>query len=149
MTRPITNYMNDLSFLETVRQRTRLRFQGILPQSSQCQTTPDEFFAKQAHVLTGKAGEDVLHQYFNILQLPAELLWSPHLGLEQNECLPIVLMAMTDAWRRLVLPFHGLPWSIFRLVNMNLDDGLHFLRSVGLQAGSCPKCQDPFFGKVA
>lgn len=149
LTRPITNYMDHLSLLETVRIRTRLRIQNILPQTSKCTMSPEEFGQNATRVLTGEAGMDVLHEYFNILQLPGDLAWSSFFGLNQDECLPITVMGMADSWRRLVLPFQGMPWALFRLIHMDFDQGIEFLRDTGLRTGGCAKCQDPFFGQVS
>ena len=147
LTRPISNYMDHLSFLETVRIRTRLRLQGILS-NSQCKMLPDEFILANMRMITGDCGLETIHDYFNILQSPEDLQWSTDFALNPNECLPIVLTAMCDAWRRLVLPFSGMPWKLFRLADMSDEDGLRFLHSSGLEAGSCQKCQDPFFTLV-
>ena len=149
LTRPITNYMDHLSLLETVRIRTRLRIQNILPQTSKCTMSLEEFGQNATRVLTGEAGMDVLHEYFNILQLPGDLAWSSFFGLNQDECLPITVMGMADSWRRLVLPFQGMPWALFRLIHMDFDQGVEFLRDTGLRTGGCAKCQDPFFGQVS
>ena len=145
LTRPISNCMDHLSLLETVRIRTRLRLQGILSEQSKCTMMPDQFISENMRVLTGDCGLGVLHDFFNILQAPEELTFSEDLQLDQDECLPIVIMAMSDAWRRLVLPYSGMPWCLFRIVDMNSEDGLNFLRSAGMQAGSCWKCQDRCF----
>ena len=152
LTRPISNYMDQLSFLETIRDRVRIQMQGISPDTRSCQPTPDELIEKNARLFTGRAGLDVLHEYFNLLQLPGDMLWSPELGLDQDECLPIVIMAMSDCWRRLVSPFCGMPWSIFGLVGIDDNDaehGMSFLRRIGLEAGPCEQCQDKFFGRVS
>ena len=46
----------------------------------------EEFGQNATRVLTGEAGMDVLHEYFNILQLPGDLAWSSFFGLEMNVC---------------------------------------------------------------
>ena len=110
--------------------------------------SPDELVHKNMRVVTGEAGLEVLLDYHHILQ-DNDMVWSRDFGILQDDCLPIVIMAMADSWRRLVLPFSGMPWCIFRLIDMDEEQGTDYLRQVGLQAGSCPKCQDCFFGLVS
>ncbi len=143
--------MDHLSLVETVRDRLRLRLQGILPPNSSCKVTQEDFVMANMKILTGDAGLDCLHEYFNVLQMPSDIIWSDDFGITEAECMPLVITAISDCWRRLVLPFWGMPWKLFNLISMDTNDsndGLQFLRSVGMEAGECCKCQDRFFGLV-
>lgn len=149
LTRPISNYIDHLSFVETVRGRLRLRLQGVLPPTSSCTVTEEEFLMANMNILTGDAGLDCLHEYFNVLQTRSDFIWSEDFGITEAECMPLVITAISDCWRRLVLPFWGMPWKLFKIISMDTNDGLKFLQSVGVEAGDCCKCQDRFFGLVS
>lgn len=104
---------------------------------------------ENAKVLSGDAGMQVMYEYYNMLQQPEDLVWSSEFGVRQCDCFPLVMIALADSWRRLVLPFWGLPWKLFGLVSMSSEQGLDFLRCAGMEAGECCKCQDRFFATVS
>lgn len=149
LSRPLADYMDRLSLVETVRHRSQLRLRGILPETSKCFMTDEQLSEANLAFLTGDAGLTVLQEYMDFLQCPGGELLPDEFNVSQDECFPLVVIGLCDSWRRLVLPFTGLPWTLFRAINIPFNQGLDYMRSLGLRAGACSHCQDQFFSKVS
>lgn len=148
LTRPIANYMDTLSLIETLRHRMRLKDANLLPPTSTCAGTNQDLVSANMRILAGQTGLDVLHEYFSMLQAPCDLVWSPDFGLSQDDCLGDVVMAMCDCYRRLVMPFESCPWQLFKIVDMSSEQGLPYLHGLGLRSSHCRKRCDPSFTEV-
>ncbi|CAE7247860.1 unnamed protein product [Symbiodinium sp. CCMP2592] len=150
VTRPLTGYMNTVSFVETVRCRLRMKGRGILKESSKCQdVAPSELMSMSLRILSGAAGWTVVSEYTTLLEAPAsDDMWLSDMGLEKQSCVHLLLIGAADAFRRLILPFESLPWSLFKVYNMDDDAAMTSLQSLRLQHRHCELCYDQLFAAV-
>ena len=145
LTRPLTRFMDRVSYVETVRQRLLLRRSGLTLRDSNIQETEPDLAELNLQLICGEAGIDVIKEFYNMLaesQLSDDMaLW----GVSLEECLNAIITGMSDSWRRLVLPFESLPWKSFRILRMPPNTGLEFLRREHQQTSTCAACGDAFF----
>ena len=101
-------------------------------------------------VLSGNRGRDVLREYLTLLQAPADHeLWYPDLGVSKQESLQVVFFAITDSWRRLILPFKALQYQLLRLVVMEVEEALDYASVLRAQTRGCDNCKDVMFSQAA
>jgi hypothetical protein len=70
--RPLANYMDFVSLLETRRDRLHLKLSGIKLEDSHADTTPDDIATTNADILTGRAGMQVIYEYTDLLAEPPD-----------------------------------------------------------------------------
>ena len=150
VTRPLTGYMNTVSLVETVRCRLRMKARGILKASSTCQdVAPSELMSMSLRILSGAAGWTVVSEYTTLLQAPAsDDMWLSDMGLEKQSCVHLLLIGAADAFRRLILPFESLPWSLFKVINEDDDAAMTSLHTLRMQHRPCDLCWDQLFAAV-
>ena len=151
-TKPLVVFMDRVSLVETLQSRLRLRRQGLkLPDSqSESSCVPEEVVRLNAEILTGEAGWDCIGAYQELLLTPADVaVWRHDLGVRKEQCLALILLAVCDTFRRLVLPFEAMPYQMFRLLDGNLLEALQLARSMRQQHASCDRCCDPLFAEAA
>ena len=102
-----------------------------------------------AEVLTGSAGWDAIGAYHEMLVTPVEAaLWHQELGVQKEQCLSLMLLAVCDTFRRLVLPFEALPYQTFRLLHGSEQEALQLAKSLKQKHCRCSRCRDPLFSEV-
>ena len=157
MTRPLATYMDEISLVETIRHRLHLRDLGLKLEGSQCKATLENLLEKNLNVVSGKLGEMAVSDLFDILNSPEDSdIWLQWLGsnrLKYNECFPLVVMALCQAWRRLVFPYQAFPYLLFRLAVLDPLEAYIALASHKqslnhASTATCLGCQDPSFTKV-
>ena len=149
LTKPLSDHMDHLSLLETVQNRERLQNRGILSENSKAIPTIDDLCEHNLEIITGNAGNHVICQFFDLLENQPAELFLPEFGIERQDCFCMIMSAICDTWRRMVLPFTGNPWQIFKIVGMNEQEGLAFTQQLALSCCSCHSCEDEFFTKVS
>lgn len=122
---------------------------GLNDPNSKCTIDRNQLMNLSLNLVTGKAGTDVVVNFYHLLHAPKEDMWLQGFDLPRESCFDTIVSGMCDAWRRLVLPFSGLPWVVFKVVKMDPEEGLNHLRRIGLQTASCEHCQDRFFTKAS
>ncbi|CAE7336564.1 unnamed protein product, partial [Symbiodinium pilosum] len=55
---------------------------------------------------------------------------------------------MCDAWRRLVLPYENITYSVLSLADMDAEQGLELFWREFHKVSGCDLCEDHFFAKV-
>ncbi|CAE7227113.1 unnamed protein product [Symbiodinium sp. CCMP2592] len=101
------------------------------------------------NILTGGAGKTAIAEYWQLLRSPATANnWFADLGVSKNDSLPLLLIGVCEAWRRLVLPYTCLPWQLLLVTRMDVDGALDFAVSLQRQHCGCPRCSDPMFAEV-
>ena len=148
LTQPLSDFANHVSLLETARLRDRMRRRGINDPNSECTITQDQLIKYNLDLVTGKTGTHVVTEFYQMLHAPVTDDWLSSFGLARESCFETVVSGMCDAWRRLVLPYSGLPWSVFNVIEMDWEEGMRFLRELGLKTSTCAQCQDRFFTKA-
>lgn len=141
--------MDQVSLVETVRHKVYLRSCGLeLPQSS-CAASEQDLVELNLQVVSGETGWNALCAFHALLEAPEDAeCWNPGVHLNFGECFDLVLPAMSNTWRRLVMPYESLPWALFRLVKLDADAALVSLEGLLMQTSQCSKCQDISFSKV-
>ena len=148
-TRPLCRYMDKLSFVETAQSRLKLRRQGLSLPNSACTANAAEVIAGNLDILTGKAGVQTVGEYYALLLTPAgDEVWHQGLGVRKEHCLPLILLAVCDTFRRLILPFETLPYQLFGLADMTPREALERAGSLKRQHGGCEFCRDQLFGEA-
>ena len=148
VTKPITDLMDQISFVESVRHRLRLRRCGLGLTSSRVQHTEKELAELNLRLISGEEGEKTLTAFYHLLTTDIggqSAMW----GIPVFDCLDSILLGMADTWRRLVLPFQCQPWQCFRISRMNAEAGLAYLRAEHEKVKACPSCADTFFFQVS
>ena len=143
--------MDRLSLAETMQNRLKMRRQGLLlpGHASACEDLPYKVAQENLAILTGRAGWETLAEYQSMLLTPAGAqLWNTDLGVYKEQCLSLMLLAIGDGFRRLILPFESMPYQLFRLVHGNLDEAKALAVSLQQQNADCLCCSDPLFAKV-
>ncbi len=149
LTKPLADHMDHLSLLETAQKRERLQTQGILSEDSKCIQTVEHLVDYNLAVVTGSARKDVISNFFQLLHSPPDDFWVTEFDLKREDSFSFIVSAMCDTWRRMVLPFEGSPWQVFKAVHMDEHEGISFLQKIGLDCCSCERCEDKFFTKVS
>ena len=97
-------------------------------------------------ILTGQAGRDVVSDYTAIFLAPVQdPVWLPNIAgqpaVSFPETAPMLLLAMTESWRRLVLPMSAHPWTMFSFASLHdLADAVDFLEASEKLQETCPAC---------
>lgn len=141
--------MDQISFVESVRHRLRLRRSGLsLKDSKVCQTEQD-LAELNLRIICGEEGFRTVNEFYRILTDPSARdrlgLW----GIDVLDCVDSILLGMSDTWRRLVLPFQCQPWQGFRILRMSAEEGLAFLSEEQAKVRNCQSCADTFFFQVS
>ena len=148
VTKPLSDLMDQISLVETIRHRLRLRRTGLGLKDSKVQHSERDLAELNLRLVSGEEGEKVLSAFFSSLtsNLDGQSdVW----GIPVVECVDAILLGMSDTWRRLVLPFQCQPWQCFRIARMNADSGLSFLRREQEKVKGCRSCADTFFFQVS
>eukprot|EP00439_Symbiodinium_sp_Y106_P040833 s1043_g5.t1 len=127
-----------------------MKARGILKASSTCQdVAPSELMSMSLRILSGAAGWTVVSEYTTLLQAPAsDDMWLSDMGLEKQSCVHLLLIGAADAFRRLILPFESLPWSLFKVINEDDDAAMTSLHTLRMQHRPCDLCWDQLFAAV-
>ena len=142
--------MDRVSLVETIRQRVRLRLEGLkLPQST-CPYSAGDLIRMNLEILQGAAGWDTIDQCYQLLisDPTSSPNWHPEYAVPFAPSVPLLIASMCDTWRRLVLPYQNITFGILRLANMDVQEGLEFLWREFSRVQHCPQCCDPFFAEV-
>ena len=147
-TRPLSNFMDHVSYVETVRCRLRLRARGLELAGSKCQLTSDDLVGLNLKLMTGAAGRQVLAEYLEMLQCPPDSAYWPAC-VSLQDMAPLLVIGLCDSFRRLVLPYQCLQYQVLQVVDFD-DDRAAFKHMIQLAKthNTCPACQDPYFSKV-
>ena len=114
LTRPLATFMDEVFLVETVRQRLRLRLQGLRLEESKCTSSEEDLVNMNLHILVGDAGWEVVLDGYELLSSDPERddKWCPEFGLSFATCAPLIIATMCDSWRRLVLPHQNFTASV-------------------------------------
>lgn len=91
---------------------------------------------------SGEFGRQLVSEYVGCLRHFPDLA-APNIS---SEYFNISLLAITECWKRFVLPTESFPWTLFTLLDRSTD--AEFLRACGdlqSQLTACPKCVDVEF----
>ena len=143
--------MDEVSLIESIRIRMRLRRQGLQPSAkSKCTLTHADLIRMNKAVVTGERGLGVCSDIMALLRAdPEGPEWNGALEMNYAESAPLLLACLCDTWRRLHLVYAGLPWQLFRMVDMETPRAVDFLQELRRTAGECPCCGDKLFFGVA
>ncbi len=113
---PLAEYMDELSLLETCRDRLFLRAMKFNVKS-QGPTKPKDIVVMTLAFLTGEKGRKVVAGYAAMLKAkPDDKIWLPWLAgpghLSFGRCCLMLIACVCDSWRRLVFRFDCFPWKI-------------------------------------
>eukprot|EP00439_Symbiodinium_sp_Y106_P065793 s1996_g10.t1 len=132
--RPLTNFMDQVSYAETAQTRLRLKSIGLELPGSKCPSSRDEVIEVNLNILIGGAGQGAIAEYRKLLESPATAdNWFADLGVSKDDSLPLLLIGICEAWRRLVLPYSSLPWQLLRVARMDVDDALDLVAALQKQ----------------
>ena len=151
VTRPLTQYMHDVSFVEVAQNRLRLRSSGLDLPDSRCHHTREEVALLNLRIVSGDAGRHAIDEYFRMLQRPqTDDEWFSDLGVSKQQSLHLMLLALCDAWRRLVLPFEAMPWQLFKVIAMEPAHALDYVCVLRREHYStdCHRCSDELFSEA-
>ena len=149
ISRPLTKFMDEVSYTETAQNRFRLKSIGLELPESKCPSTRGQVAELSLNILTGGAGKTAIAEYLQLLESPATAdNWFADLGVSKHDSLPLLLIGICEAWRRLVLPYTCCPWQLLQVVRMDVDNALDFLVSLNKQHCRCPRCRDPMFAEA-
>ena len=150
ISRPLTNFMDQVSYAETAQTRLRLKSIGLELPGSKCPSSRDEVIEVNLNILIGGAGQGAIAEYRKLLESPATAdNWFADLGVSKDDSLPLLLIGICEAWRRLVLPYSSLPWQLLRVARMDVDDALDLVAALQKQHCSCPRCSDPMCAEAS
>ena len=122
---------------------------GLLPHGSSCPRDEERLISVNLAIITGRRGLGVCADIMALMRAdPCGEEWHGDLGLRYADCVPLLLTCMCDSWRRLSLMYAGLPWQLFRMVEMSTAQSVDFLQELRRGAGECPSCQDRLFFMV-
>lgn len=145
VTKPLSDLMDQISFVESIRHRLRLRRCDLGLQDSSVQHTEADLAELNLRLICGEEGFKTVTEFYNIF-------WNSNIegyldvwGISVIDCVDCILLGMADTWRRLVLPFKCQPWQCFRISRMCADTGLAFLSREQTQVCNCSACADTFF----
>ncbi|CAK9064265.1 unnamed protein product [Durusdinium trenchii] len=106
--------------------------------------------ARFLHTIGGDLGRDLMRRYLGLLQ--KDLAESIDMGLDisnNSEVLHLafnlILVGMSDSWRRLVHEFSCSPWNLFSLVGCDTATCLDTWRKLQEAANCCKHCLDDTF----
>ena len=151
MTRPLSNYMDRVSFAEVARSRLRLRSRGLELKESRCQhhMNPKNVAELTIDIMTGVSGWKVIDEFQQYLEAPSEdPMWHHELGVRKRDCVSLLVIGAADAYRRLILPSQCLPWRLFTVVNQSPPDALATMRQLKTTYTGCTHCMDPLFAQA-
>ena len=142
--------MDQVSLVETVRQRVRLRLQGLLLPHSTCRFSEADLTRMNLDILQGRAGWEVIDKSYQLLVVDprSDPIWHPQYAVPYAPCVHLVLASMCDAWRRLVLPYENITYSVLSLADMDAEQGLELFWREFHKVSGCDLCEDHFFAKV-
>ena len=148
---PLTRFMNHLSLVESIRVRVRQDLLGLERLAgSKCPFHVEELIEMNYKVLTGVEGRRAVQDFCDLLlQPPNSSKWCPFFGVSYVECAPLILQSMVDTLRRVVMPQQSWPWQMFRVVFMEAEEGLEFLRRQHRHWRGCSLCKDRCFANVS
>lgn len=152
VTYPLADYMDNVSFVETIRHRTYLRNSGLTLPDSKCRATLHDLIDLNRNIISGATGLKAVRAFLTTLQMSDDAdVWMPWMTpkLQYRSCFDMMVEAMANAFRRLVFPFQCLPWSLFKIVGMDCPGALNILRSLDVESRSlgCHCCRDPSFAE--
>eukprot|EP00435_Cladocopium_sp_Y103_P046102 s1002_g13.t1 len=128
VTKPLSDLMDQISLVESIRHRLRMRRCGLGLADSQVQHTEEDLAELNLRLISGEEGCKTVANFCSILLSPnmgSQLgVW----GIPVLECVDSILLGMADTWRRTVLPFQCQPWQCLRIARMDAENGLCFLR---------------------
>ena len=149
-TRPLCNFMDRASFLEAAQTRLKLRRRGLQLPESKCSQSAEDVVLGNMEMLTGRAGWQALREYHELLLMPdGDEVWQQDLGVRKSACIALILIGVGDTFRRLILPFEGLPYKALTLVEGDPRDALRSAEALRNQHTRCPACSDPLFSEVS
>ena len=133
ITKPLSDYMDQASLLETIRIRLRMRRHGLRLEASKCQHSALEFAKMNVKMLMGGDAWDVISKALNLLTTRQSEELHSAFGINVQDSMTPLIVSICDCWRRLVLPFQRMPWQLLRIVDMEPDVGVPFMQ--GLKNG--------------
>ena len=149
LTQPLAHFMDRISLVETIRQRVRLKTQGVQLGDSRCKYTESDLVQMNLQILSGEAGSDVIAAgYSLLLQPPEAAVWYPEFNMPYHESVLALLASMCDSWRRLVLPYQTFTYRILRIASMDADEGLEYIWREHNKVKHCCLCRDQYFAKA-
>ena len=149
MTQPLSQFMDQVSYVEVAQTRLRLRSSGLELRESRCQQNRAEVALMNLQLVTGGTGNNVADGYCNLLQLPqSHPVWCSDLGVSKQDCLPLLFVGACDGWRRLVLPYDCMPWQLLKVLSMEPAAALDFAADLQKQHCRCSRCRDSGFSQV-
>lgn len=109
--------------------------------------------AKFLHVVSGQLGKDLMGRYEAILL--TDLAESIEMGMDIGSCdtflqlsYELVIVGITDCWRRLVHDFKSPPFCFFGLLGLPTAAFVQEWSNLQAKLSECSGCIDAAFGKV-
>ena len=149
LARPLSTFMDRASLMETIRFRLRHRRSGLALEQSHCQQSADEFAEMNLQMVSGEAGWDAICEFMRLLVTVETEELHRVLNISMEDSMKLIIPAMCDSWRRLVLPYQGLPFQVLKIIRMDPNTGLSFMKTLREQACGCSFCEDRFFSQVS
>lgn len=109
--------------------------------------------SKFLHVMSGQFGIDIMSSYAGILHHQLFEAMGMGLHLEQHSkqlrlVYELVVVCITDTWRRFVREFASPPYCCFQLVGTSMDEFLRMWDALQLKQSRCSQCHDESFTAV-
>jgi len=154
--RPLTQYTDELSRVESVRHRFHFRLRGLSLPDSKCPANASDLLLLNLEFTSGSRSQEVLKAYCDMLQSPpTDDCWFPWLSDNESRvsyvtCIRQLTVAMCDSWRRLHLPTRYLPLKLFYIAapDRTPTQAADFLEHIKCQYRSCHLCMDAPFTKA-
>ncbi|CAE7499719.1 unnamed protein product [Symbiodinium necroappetens] len=143
---PLRSLMDDVSYVETIRERLLLLQKGVKLSRSKADLSPEKLRSQNWGFFSGQRAQQTLKEYTDLLHTGPDL--TDLTGTGFVDLFPLVLRGMTDAYRRLFNRTTRLCYKLLAVFDMTLDDACAWIGGLWKEYRNRPCCLDPQFSKA-